>query len=98
MTAFDPSEAAKTYKELPAEELALIAFVDPDYLPEAKQLAIAELDRRGLAGSNRDLIARAHRELEVRKQLRAAECFSSRIERMHRDCSTGLVAPIVSKM
>jgi hypothetical protein len=69
MTAFDLSEAAKTYEELPAEDLALIAFVDPDYLPEAKQLAITELNRRGLAGNMQDLVARAHREVEFRKQL-----------------------------
>jgi hypothetical protein len=70
MTAFDRDEAAKTYKELPTEELAHIAYVDEAYLAEAKELAVAELDRRGLSGQKEALIAAAHREMETRRQLR----------------------------
>lgn len=70
MTAFDQRDAEKDYREKSAEDLAHIAWVDPGFLPEAKQLAAAELDRRGLAGNRDDLIERAKRELLERQELR----------------------------
>jgi hypothetical protein len=44
-----------------------IAYLDPGYLPEAKEIAVRELDRRGVLGDMARLVDRARSEMEHRK-------------------------------
>jgi len=70
MVAFDRSDAEQIYRDLSPEELVVIASTDSGYLPEARNLAIAELERRGLGASRDELTARGRREIEYRQQRR----------------------------
>lgn len=47
MTAFNSNEAAERFAQFDPVERANIAYLDPNYLPEAKELAERELGRRG---------------------------------------------------
>lgn len=67
MTSSVPGEAVKAYAALPVEQLVVIAYLDDDYLPEARELARTELDKRGLPADRQELIARVRHEQEQRK-------------------------------
>jgi hypothetical protein len=58
------------------EELVRIAYLEPDYVPEAKALAVRELDKRGVP-ENRDRLIRQVRD-ENRERARAAKRQSAR--------------------
>jgi len=68
MTAFDPSEAAGAYAELQITDLVAIAYLDEGYLPEAKGLAVRELEKRGVAQKKDELIVQARADLEERRR------------------------------
>lgn len=67
MTAFDPTEAAESYLTLDTEELVRIAYLEPDYLPEAKAIALRELDRRRIPRNNAELIDRVRADIAFRR-------------------------------
>jgi hypothetical protein len=71
--AFDPVAAAKTYAGMDTEELVRIAYLEPDYVPEAKSLALRELDKRGIPGNRKNLIR------QVRDEIRGRERASERL-------------------
>lgn len=60
--AFDPVAAAETYADMETEELVRIAYLEPDYLPEAKALAMQELDKRGVPANRESLIRQVRDE------------------------------------
>lgn len=68
MTEFDPSAAAAAYAEKDTNELVNIAFLDPAFLPEAKDLALRELNKRGALQNKAAAINRARREMAYRAQ------------------------------
>ena len=68
MTAFDPIAAAVAYAELDTVELVNIAYLDPGFLPEAKDLAVRELNKRGVLGEKEELIKTVRREMDFRAQ------------------------------
>ena len=64
--AFDPASAAKDYAAMETEELVRIAYLEPDYVPEAKASAVRELDRRGVPYDRKSLIREVRAEIEDR--------------------------------
>lgn len=74
--AFDPVAAAKTYAGMDTEELIRIAYLEPDYVPEAKALALRELDNRGIPGNRKNLIRQVRDEIRGRD--RASERLSAK--------------------
>jgi hypothetical protein len=74
--AFDPVAAAQTYAAMETEELVRIAYLEPDYVPEAKALAVRELDKRGVA-ENRESLIRQVRD-ENMERAHAVEMHSAR--------------------
>jgi hypothetical protein len=68
MIAFDPTEASKVCSELDIEEVVRIAYLEPDYLPEAKAIALRELDRRGIPRDRDDLINRVRANIDFTRQ------------------------------
>ena len=59
---FDPKAAKAEFSRKEAEELVRIAFLEPDYLQEARGLAEQELAKRGIAGADRQLIVKRLKE------------------------------------
>jgi hypothetical protein len=59
---FDPKAAKAEFSRKEAEELVRIAFLEPDYLQEARSLAEQELAKRGIAGADRQLIVKRLKE------------------------------------
>jgi hypothetical protein len=84
MAAFDSTETAQTYSNLEVEELVRIAYLDPNYLEEAKMLAWKELDRRGIPKERSSLIEQMRLHFDhVRESTEAADYESvARIERL----------------
>jgi hypothetical protein len=74
--AFDPVAAAQTYAAMETEELVRIAYLEPDYVPEAKALALRELDKRGVPEDRKNLIRQVRGEL--RDRARALERQSAK--------------------
>lgn len=68
MTAFDPKAAATIYAGLDTSDLANIAYIDENYLPDAKELAVRELKNRGALTDKAALIEEARRELAFRRE------------------------------
>lgn len=68
MTVFDPRAAAAAYAEEDTDELVNVAFLDPNFLPEAKELALRELNKRGALKNKAAAIDRARREMAYRAQ------------------------------
>lgn len=73
---FDPVAAAKAYAGMDTEELVRIAYLEPDYVPEAKALALRELDNRGIPGNRKNLIRQVRDEIRGRD--RASERRSAK--------------------
>jgi hypothetical protein len=69
--AFDPVAAAQAYAAMETEELVRIAYLEPDYVPEAKALASRELDKRGVPKNRKSLIRQVRGE--IRDRARASE-------------------------
>jgi hypothetical protein len=61
--AFDPVAAAQTYAGMDTEELVRIAYLEPDYVAEAKALALRELDKRGVPADPKKLIRQVRDEI-----------------------------------
>jgi hypothetical protein len=61
--AFDPVAAAQTYASMDTEELVRIAYLEPDYVAEAKALALRELDKRGVPANPKKLIRQVRDEI-----------------------------------
>jgi hypothetical protein len=61
--AFDPVAAAQTYAGMDTEELVRIAYLEPDYVAEAKALALRELDKRGVPANRKELIRQVRDEI-----------------------------------
>ncbi len=68
MTVFDPRAAAVAYAEKDTDELVIIAFLDPNFLPEAKDLALRELNKRGALKNKAAAIDRARRQMAYSAQ------------------------------
>lgn len=66
--AFDPVTAAQTYAEMETEELVRIAYLEPNYVPEAKALAMRELDKRGVSEDREGLIRQVRDENKERAE------------------------------
>jgi hypothetical protein len=80
--AFDPVAAAQTYAGMDTEELVRIAYLEADYVPEAKALALRELDKRGVPANPKELIRQVRDE--VRDRAGAAERMTAaNIEQAH---------------
>jgi hypothetical protein len=67
MTAFDPTEAAQAYADLETDELVRIAYLEPNYLPEAKAIAMRELSGRGVPENPSQLIEHVRLDCENRR-------------------------------
>jgi hypothetical protein len=66
MTVFDTHAAAERYAELDESDLLNIAYLDSNYLPQAKELAVRELKKRGIV-ADKELLGQARREMDFRK-------------------------------
>lgn len=80
---FDPNRAASNYAEMPTDDLVRIAFIDGGYLDEAKDLARAELSRRGVGSVTESDLARVERTVEERRIARL-ENDSAGLEKIER--------------
>ncbi|WP_029923488.1 hypothetical protein [Nevskia soli] len=65
---FNPTSAAPAYAEKSTDELIQIAFLEQDYLSEAKRLAEEELTNRGLKITPDDIERTRLRMEEVKRQ------------------------------
>jgi hypothetical protein len=74
--AFDPGAAAQTYADMDTEELVRIAYLEPDYVSEAKALALRELDKRGVPRDRKKLIRQVRDE--IRDRARASESSNAK--------------------
>jgi hypothetical protein len=74
--AFDPVAAAHAYAEMETEELIRIAYLEPDYVPEAKALVLRELDMRGIPENRKNLIRQVRDE--IRDRARASERLTAK--------------------
>ena len=66
VAAFNSQAAAERYAQFDTVELANIAYLDPNYLPEAKKLAERELARRGALRNKASLLEQARQEMAYR--------------------------------
>lgn len=80
---FDPNRAASNYAEMPTDDLVRIAFIDGGYLDETKDLARAELSRRGVGSVTESDLARVERTVEERRIARL-ENDSAGLEKIER--------------
>jgi hypothetical protein len=78
---FDPDRAASHYAEMATDDLVRIAFIDAGYLDEAKDLARAELSRRGVGPVTESDVARVERVFEER-QIARLENDSAGLEKI----------------
>ncbi|MEZ5459623.1 MAG: hypothetical protein R3E65_10080 [Steroidobacteraceae bacterium] len=87
---FDPSRAASNYAEMPTDDLVRIAFIDGGYLDEAKDLAKAELSRRGVGPVTKSDLARVERVFEERQIARLENDYAGleKIERFKSSFAT----------
>jgi len=60
---FDSESARPIYAKKESDELVCIAFLDEDFVEEAKKLAKEELARRGLGKMSHDMIERVRTEV-----------------------------------
>ena len=63
MAGFDPIAAQPAYAEKDTDELIRIAFFEPDFLPDAIDLARRELSSRGITGNDHDQVKRVENEV-----------------------------------
>jgi hypothetical protein len=61
---FDPESAKFLYAQMESDELVRIAFLEVEYVDEARKLAKAELAQRGLGEVDDSTISRVRAELE----------------------------------
>jgi len=98
MASFDPIEGEKRCAELPLTELVRIAYLDDDYLPEAREIALRELDKREVPQGRDELISQVRRQLEKLENARdEARSVADRVtrERMDRFQARIVVALLV---
>lgn len=81
MSAFNASAAAERYAEMDEAELVNIAYLDSNYLPQAKELAVRELKKRGVT-ADKVVLGQARREMQFRKDAVTQKGYES-IDRMH---------------
>jgi len=68
MVGFDATEVKKRYAAMSTEDLVSVAYIEEGYLPEAKAIALRELDKRGVPEGRDGLIARVRRESAERQE------------------------------
>jgi hypothetical protein len=74
---FDPQVAASRYAEMETDELVNIAFLDPNYLAEAKLLAKSELSRRGTTRIDDQFLNGVRSRIEEAKESRKQAEYDS---------------------
>jgi hypothetical protein len=77
VTEFNSQSIAERYAQFDTLELANIAYLDPNYLPQAKELAERELERRGALLNKASLLEQARQEMRYREGMTEQATYAS---------------------